>query len=206
MSMAKKLDSTTRLEAFSDGVMAVIITIMVLELKVPHENGLASLYAVMPTLLVYLLSFTFVGIYWVNHDHLLKRIEGTDKVTLYANLFFLFCLSLLPFFTSYVLEKGQDGLSVEIYALSMVLTGFSFFLLRMAIMLNLKYFGELKAEDRQAQRKHLASLAIYLAAAALANWHPRFAMGVIALVTLIWIVPNLTAPVCEESSANASPQ
>ncbi len=203
--MAKKLDSTTRLEAFSDGVMAVIITIMVLELKVPHENGLPSLYAVMPTLLVYLLSFTFVGIYWVNHDHLLKRIEGTDKVTLYANLFFLFCLSLLPFFTSYVLEKSQDGLSVAIYALSMVLTGFSFFLLRMAIMRNLKYFGELKAEDLQAQKKHLASLGLYLAAAVLADWHPKFAMGVIAIVTLIWIVPNLTSPVCEESSAAARP-
>jgi uncharacterized membrane protein len=201
--MGKKLDSTTRLEAFSDGVMAVIITIMVLELKVPHENGLASLYAVMPTLLVYLLSFTFVGIYWVNHDHLLKRIEGTDKVTLYANLFFLFCLSLLPFFTSYVLEKRQDGLSVAIYALSMVLTGFSFFLLRMAIMRNLRYFGELQEEDTQARQKHLASLALYLAAAALATWHPKFALGVIAIVTLIWILPNLASPLHGESAATA---
>lgn len=199
--MTKKLDSTARLEAFSDGVMAVIITIMVLELKVPHENGIASLYAVMPTLLVYLLSFTFVGIYWVNHDHLLKRIEGADKVTLYANLFFLFCLSLLPFFTSYVLEKSRDGLSVAIYALSMVLTGFSFYLLRMAILRNLKYFGALKAEDTQAQRKHVLSLALYLGAAALAKWHPTIALGVVAIVTLIWVVPNLTAPVCDETDA-----
>lgn len=204
MTMTKKLDSTTRLEAFSDGVMAVIITIMVLELKVPHENGLGSLYTVMPTLLVYLLSFTFVGIYWVNHDHLLKRIEGTDKVMLYANLFFLFCLSLLPFFTSYVLEKGIDRLSVAIYALSMVLTGFSFFLLRVAIMRNLKYFGKLKFEDMQAQRKHLASLALYVVAAGLADWHPEFAMGVIALVTLIWIVPNLRSPVCEGQASAAT--
>jgi uncharacterized membrane protein len=92
--------SPARLEAFSDGVIAVIITIMVLELKVPHQDGLAGLYAVLPTLAVYLLSFTFTGIYWINHHHLVHRTDEADSLILYANLAFLFTLSLLPFCTS----------------------------------------------------------------------------------------------------------
>jgi len=88
--------STSRLEAFSDGVIAVIITIMVLELKVPRANGIAGLRAILPTLLVYLLSFTFTAIYWINHHHLVGRVEEVDPRILYANLLFLFCLSLLP--------------------------------------------------------------------------------------------------------------
>src|SRR5581483_11415351 len=123
--MSRKPSSTVRLEAFSDGVIAVIITIMVLELKVPHQDGPAGLYAIVPILLIYLLSFTFTGIYWINHRHLLERIESADRLILYANLGFLFCLSLLPFFTSYVIEKGLDSFAVALYAVSMVVTGFS---------------------------------------------------------------------------------
>jgi uncharacterized membrane protein len=194
--MTKTMGSTSRLEAFSDGVIAVIITIMVLELKVPTQNGLSGLVAILPTLLVYLLSFTFTGIYWVNHDHLLKRIDTPDKLTLYANLGFLFCLSLLPFFTSYVLEKKEDGSSVAIYAASMVVTGFSFLLLRMAIVRNLRFFGDLRAEDKRAQTKHLASLALYLVAVCIAHWHSYFALGLTALVTVVWIIPDLSVDDC----------
>jgi uncharacterized membrane protein len=194
--MVKKLESTSRLEAFSDGVIAVIITIMVLELKVPARNGLSGLTAVLPILSVYLLSFTFTGIYWVNHDHLLKRIDTPDKLTLYANLGFLFCLSLLPFFTSYVLEKKADGSSVAVYAASMVVTGFSFLLLRMAVVRNLRFFGDLRAEDSQAQRKHLASLGLYLIAVCIAHWHSYVALGITAVVTAIWIIPNLSVDDC----------
>src|ERR1700759_1996650 len=96
--MSDKPRSTARLEAFSDGVIAVIITIMVLELKVPHEDGLAGLRAVLPPLFLYPISFPFVGIYWINHHHLVHRPEEADERILYANLGFLFCLSLLPFF------------------------------------------------------------------------------------------------------------
>jgi uncharacterized membrane protein len=194
--MVRKLESTARLEAFSDGVIAVIITIMVLELKVPAQKGLSGLTAILPTLFVYLLSFTFIGIYWVNHDHLLKRIDTPDKLTLYANLGFLFCLSLLPFFTSYMLEEKADGSSVAVYAASMVVTGFSFFLLRMAVARNLRFFGDLRAEDRQAQRKHLASLGLYLVAVFIARWHSYVALGMTAVVTVIWIIPNLSVDDC----------
>src|SRR5581483_4421765 len=122
--MADKPSSTARLEAFSDGVIAVIITIMVLELKVPQANGIAGLRAVLPVLLIYLLSFAFTAIYWINHQHLIERIEAADARILYANLLFLFCLSLLPFFTSYLIEKSVDSFAVALYVLAMIATGF----------------------------------------------------------------------------------
>jgi TMEM175 potassium channel family protein len=164
---------------------------MVLELKVPRQDGAAGLYAVFPVLLVYLLSIAFTGIYWINHQHLIKRIEVADAFTLYMNLFFLFCLSLLPFFTSYLLEKKMDSFSVFLYDVSMIVTGLSFLLLRLAVHRNLKYFGDLEKEDTQARAKHLASLCFYLLAAPLAYFHAELALGIIALVTLAWIVPNL---------------
>ncbi len=185
--------STSRLEAFSDGVIAVIITIMVLELKVPYKNGLAGFRAVLPTLLVYLLSFAFTAIYWINHHHLVDRIEVVDPWILYANLFFLFSLSLLPFFTSWVLEKGIDSFSVFLYAISLMVTGFGFLLLRLAIDRRLREHGTLPRESAAEQRKHIVSIVLYLIAIPLAFHHPRIALADLAIVTLIWIQP--TAPV-----------
>ena len=184
--------STARLEAFSDGVIAVIITIMVLELKVPHANGLAGLRDILPTLLIYLLSFTFTGIYWINHHHLLSNIHQADHALLYSNLGFLFCLSLLPFFTSYMLEKEVDAFSVALYAVSMIVTGFSFLLLRLAVDRHLRIEGKLARENELERRKHLISLALYVVAIPLASVHPRLALADIALVTLVWIIPTAT--------------
>ncbi len=126
-SMLEKLFPTTRLEAFSDGVLAVVITIMVLELKVPHKDGLSGLISIAPTLFVYLLSFCFTGIYWINHHHLIRRVKQCDHRVLYANLAYLFSASLLPFFTAYVIEKASDSFSVALYAASMIFTAFCFF-------------------------------------------------------------------------------
>lgn len=181
---------TSRLEAFSDGVIAVIITIMVLELKVPHENGLPGLRAILPILLVYLLSFTFTAIYWINHHHLIGRIDAVDTRILYANLMFLFCLSLLPFFTSWVLEKELDALSVAIYAVSLMVTGSGFLLLRLAVDRRLREQGHLEEENTAERRKHLASLALYFVAIPLAFFFPRISLSVLALVTLVWIIPT----------------
>jgi uncharacterized membrane protein len=188
--MAHHVFPPSRLEAFSDGVIAVIITIMVLELKVPQQNGLAGLRAVLPTLCLYLISFAFVGVYWINHHHLVHRTEEADERILYANLGFLFCLSLLPFFTSYVLEKKMDSFSVAIYVASMILTGFSFLLLRLAISRRLRHTGKLEAEDTAVQRKNYLSLFVYLVAIPLAFQHPRMALGLVAFVTVIWITPT----------------
>jgi uncharacterized membrane protein len=195
--MANKISSPARLEAFSDGVIAVIITIMVLELKVPHQNGVAGLRAVLPTLCIYAISFAFTGIYWINHHHLVHRTEEADTAILYANLVFLFCLSLLPFFTSYLLEKELDSFSVVIYAISMVVTGFSFLLLRIAIGRRLKQSGAIEQEDIITERKHYLSLLIYVIAIPLAFYHSYLALGVISLVTLVWIYPTAAAPKCE---------
>ncbi len=189
--MPEKAHSTARLEAFSDGVIAVIITIMVLELKVPHENGIAGLRAILPILVIYVLSFSFTAIYWINHQHLIERIEAADARILYANLGFLFCLSLLPFFTAYVIEKQLDSFAVALYAIWMNITGFSFLLLRIAIHRHLRGVGRLAREDRAERGKHLASLALYLMAIPLAYVHAAIALALIAVVTMIWVLPML---------------
>ena len=172
-------------------MIAVIITIMVLELKAPHQDGTAGLYAIVPILLIYLLSFVFTGIYWINHQHLLERIDSADHLVLYTNLGFLFCLSLLPFFTGYVIEKRIGSLAVALYAVSMNVTGFSFLLLRLAVHRHLRRSGTLEWRDTAERGKHIISLVLYLAAIPLAYLHARFALLVIALVTVVWIIPNL---------------
>ena len=196
--MAHHIATPARLEAFSDGVIAVIITIMVLELKVPHQDGLAGLRAVFPTICLYLISFAFTGIYWINHHHLVHRTEEADELILYANLGFLFCLSLLPFFTSYVLEKKMDSFSVAIYIASMIVTGFSFLLLRLAISRRLRRAGKFDAEDKAVERKNWLSLFVYVVAIPLAFQHPHVALGLVAFVTVIWITPTIGLKRTEE--------
>ena len=169
----------------------MIITIMVLELKVPHQDGIGGLYAVVPTLAVYAISFAFTGIYWINHHHLVHRTEEADELVLYANLFFLFCLSLLPFLTSYVLDKKMDSFSVALYASSMVVTGFSFLLLRLSIGRRLRLAGKLETQDTSVQHKHWMSLFTYVAAIPMAFYHPHVALGLCAFVTVIWVTPTV---------------
>ena len=203
--MAKNTTSTARLEAFSDGVIAVIITIMVLELKVPSANGLAGLRAIVPTLLIYLLSFSFTGVYWVNHHHLVHRTHEADQRILWANLGFLFCLSLIPFFTSYLLEKHLDSVSVLLYDASLILTGIGFMLLRLAIGRRLRLADKLEQEDVATQRKHWTSLGIYLIAAWLAFYYPNWSLVLMALVAVIWIVPTARVDPCREEQKPEQP-
>jgi uncharacterized membrane protein len=202
--MKHHLSTPARLEGFSDGVIAVIITIMVLELKVPHQDGLVGLYAVLPTLALYAISFAFVGIYWINHHHLCHRTDEADELVLYANLLFLFCLSLLPFFTSYVLEKKLDSFSVALYASSMVVTGFSFLLLRLSISRRLRLAGKLETQDTSVQHKHLYSLFTYLVAIPSAFYHPYIALGLCAFVTVIWVTPTIGVKPSEDASSPTS--
>ena len=114
--MSQNAPSPARLEAFSDGVIAVIITIMVLEIKVPHADGFEGLRELVPSLLIYLLSFSFTGIYWLNHQHLVRRVERAGHPLQCANLAFLFCLSLLPLGNAYVVDKELSGFAVAVYA------------------------------------------------------------------------------------------
>jgi uncharacterized membrane protein len=187
--------SPSRLEAFSDGVIAVIITIMVLDFKVPKEDGLPGLMSVLPTLLVYLLSFTFVGIYWVNHHHLVDRIKRVDHFILWANLGLLFWLSLTPFVTSYMIDKHLDSFSVAVYLWSLLLTGGSFSVLQWAIRRHISRSGEPhnpeEAELHFAeQRKGYLSCAIYLSGTLLAFKGPMLGLACAAGVTLLWIIPT----------------
>jgi uncharacterized membrane protein len=189
-NMSKNHASPARLEAFSDGVIAVIITIMVLELKVPVHDGFAGLASILPTLAVYALSFTFTGVYWINHHHLVHRTDQADERTLYANLFFLFWLSLLPFFTGYLLDMKMSSFSVLLYVLLMIMTGASFLVLRLAIGKYLRETGRLDQDDAAAERKHWISLGLYVVAALCSFPYPRIALGIVALVMVVWVLPT----------------
>lgn len=195
--------SPSRLESFSDGVIAVIITIMVLDFKLPHNPSPTAFAATaLPTLAVYLLSFTFTGIYWINHHHLVHRLKHVDALILYANLFFLFCLSLLPFATSYALDEKFNSFSVAVYACSMFLSGISFVLLSAAITHHFARTGLANpskvAVQKAEWRKSLLSLAMYAIAIPLAYWHPYVAAVDIALVTPLWIIPGFLLPSPQE--------
>ena len=191
-----KPPSPARLEAFSDGVLAVIITIMVLDLHVPRAAGVDGFVSILPALGVYLLSFVFIGIYWVNHHHLLDRLRHVDALILWANLSLLFALSLLPFFTAYLVEKHEDGFSVGLYAACMLFPGVTFQLLSLAIRRHLRRQPEeVSAEERVQHRvelgKGVVSMVAYACAIAFARTHPHVALGIIAAVTLIWLTPAL---------------
>jgi len=183
--------SPGRLEAFSDGVIAVIITIMVLELKVPHESGIAGLRPLLPTLSVYLLSFTFTGVYWVTHHELIGRLHHCNNRILWCNLSWLFALSLIPFFTEYVVEHHMDSFSVAIYSACMLVAGATFLILRYMVDCQLEREHRGSGITFSMRVKHWGSLALYAFGIILAPYEPRLALASTALVTLVWIVPTL---------------
>lgn len=183
---------TNRLEAFSDGVIAVIITIMVLELHVPEENGIAGLWHLAPRLGIYAMSFAMTGIYWINHHEILRRAETANYRVLWANLLFLFTLSLIPFFTDYVGEKHFDSFSTALYAVIMLLAGQGFLLLRLSLdRLRLRRGETLPTTSQLETVKHIVSLLLYVAAIPMAYYKPVLSLGLNLLVTLIWIAPEL---------------
>lgn len=183
---------TTRLEAFSDGVIAVIITIMVLELHVPKEDGLPGLWHLAPRLGIYALSFAMTAIYWINHHELLRRTETANYRVLWANLLFLFTLSLIPIFTDYVGDKHFDSFSTALYAVIMLLAGQGFLMLRLSLNRLLRERGQALPKTSQLETvKHIASLVLYVAAIPVAYYKPAVSLGMNMLVTLIWIAPEL---------------
>jgi TMEM175 potassium channel family protein len=206
---APEAPAPSRLESFSDGVIAVIITIMVLEFKLPQGAGAkAFIKGVVPTLAVYLLSFTYTGIYWINHHHLVHRLKRVDAPILYANLLLLFCLSLLPFATSYVLSEKFNSFSVAVYASELFLSGLGLIVLSAAIT---RHFCRndpanpvTLATQKAEARKGFLSLSLYTLAVPLAYWHPFFAVAGLALGTLLWIVPGFMLPASRDSESAGS--
>ena len=182
-----------RIEAFSDGVIAIIITIMVLELKVPHGSDFASLRPLLPVFLSYALSFIYVGIYWNNHPLLLHAVIQVDGRAMWANLFFLFWLSLFPFATAWMGENHFTPLPTAMYGVVLLIAAVSWIpLARTLICSNGGADGVLGRAlgGRGGDWKVKASLLVYALAIPLAFYLPVLSCALYALVALLWIVPD----------------
>jgi uncharacterized membrane protein len=180
---------TNRLEAFSDGVLAIIITIMVLELEVPHEPTLAALGDSLTGLLTYLLSFVYIGIYWNNHHHMFQLSRRVDGIVLWANLNLLFWLSLYPFTTAWIDESQLARTPVVVYGVNLLLAAISFYVLQRAIM-RAEGGDSLLAEALGHDLKGKLSPAIYALGIALCFVDPRLGVVPFVVVALLWLVPD----------------
>ena len=178
-----------RLEAFSDGVIAVIITIMVLELKPPPGTDIASLHAVLPTLAAYALSFVFVGIYWNNHHHLLRAADGIDGRAMWANLHLLFWLSLVPFVTSWLGANPSGTVPTALYGAVLICTALAYSLLQLALVA-CNGPASAFAQAVRTDAKGRLSLVIYALAIGLAFVSPLLSDGLFVTVAAIWFVPD----------------
>jgi uncharacterized membrane protein len=188
--MTEQIMGPARLEAFSDGVIAIIITIMVLELKVPHGTDAAMLLRLWPTFLSYFLSFVVVAIYWVNHHHLFHGVKHVDTWILWSNIFWLFCLSLIPFSTAYIGENEPTSFSTALYAATLLLAGVSFVPLRRAVAAHFNDDPGYAAMSRRAAAKNYVSLALYAVSIPLAYVHPAITLALAFVVAAIYFLPN----------------
>jgi uncharacterized membrane protein len=179
----------TRLEAFSDGVIAILITIMVLELRPPHGGGPADLWPLLPKLASYVLSFALVAIYWNNHHHLLHAVQRVDGRVLWANVHLLFWLSLIPFVTAWMGESHAATLPVAAYGVVMLLSAAAYWLLVRALRA-LHGEGSTLARAIGADWKGKASLAAYAPAIPLAFAEPWVAIALYVAVAVAWWVPD----------------
>ncbi len=180
---------TGRLEAFSDGVIAIIITIMVLGLKVPQSADLAALRELLPVLASYVLSFVYVGIYWNNHHHLLHACERINGAIMWANLHLLFWLSLVPFVTAWAGDHRDASLPVALYGVVLLMAGVAYVVMERQ-MVRENGPRSMLAEAVGRDRKGILSLAGYVAAIALAFVSPRLAELLYVLIAIMWIVPD----------------
>ncbi|MFL7839070.1 MAG: TMEM175 family protein [Candidatus Promineifilaceae bacterium] len=181
--------SKNRLEAFSDGVLAIIITIMVLELRVPEEPTLAALMPILPIFLSYVLSFVFLGIYWNNHHHLFQATKMVDGRVLWANLHLLFWLSLIPFATAWMGETNFAAWPVALYGINLLFAAIAYFILAHALI-SLHGADSTLAQALGSDFKGKISVVIYLVAIPLAFINPLLAGMMYILVAVIWLVPD----------------
>jgi len=181
--------TTSRIEAFSDGVIAIIITIMVLELRVPHEANLAALRPLAPVLLSYLLSFIYIGIYWSNHHHLLHAANHVDGRILWANLHLLFWLSLVPFVTAWMGENHFERVPVAIYGVVLFAASIAYFILTQALI---ALHGRTSKLATAVGRdfKGLLSTFIYALAVPLSLTRGWLGFTLYVVVAIMWLVPD----------------
>ena len=178
-----------RLEAFSDGVLAIIITIMVLELRAPEKGVLSALFPLLPKFGSYVLSFIFLGIYWNNHHHLWQAVEKVNGTVLWANLHLLFWLSLIPFTTSWMGQNNFATVPVALYGVILWLSAFAYYLMVLTL---LAYHDDdsLLIAALGDGRKERVSLLLYTAAIPLAFLQPCIAMVLYVTVAIMWLIPD----------------
>jgi uncharacterized membrane protein len=181
--------TTTRMEAFSDGVLAIVITIMVLEIKVPHDTQPAALIPLIPVFLSYLLSFVYIGIYWNNHHHMLHTLQRVNGSVMLANLHLLFWLSLVPFATGWMGQNHRAIAPAVLYGAVMVMAAVAYFILQGRII-------ALQGSDSVLRRavgrdwKGHTSLTLYLVALVASLRSPAIAQTIYGLVALLWLLPD----------------
>ncbi len=178
-----------RLEAFSDAVFAIIITIMVLEMKVPHGDELSALAPLLPVFLSYVLSFAYLGIYWNNHHHMMHCVQRVTGPILWANLHLLFWLSLFPFVTGWTGENHFAAVPTALYGLVLFMAAMAYWILQNAII-RLQGEGSLLAKAVGGDIKGKVSPLMYITAIPLAFFNTWLANGLYVLVALMWIVPD----------------
>jgi uncharacterized membrane protein len=179
----------SRLEAFSDGVIAIIITIMVLEMQAPHGTDVASLRPVLPVFLSYVLSFVHVGIYWNNHHHLIHTAKHVTGGILWGNLHLLFWLSLVPFVTAWMGENHFEQQPVALYGVVMLMAGVAYYILTVALIRHHGPDSALRAAVG-SDFKGLFSLAMYVMAIALSFANRWIALSIYVAVALMWLIPD----------------
>ena len=181
--------SKNRMEAFSDGVLAIIITIMVLELAIPHEAELVALRPLIPIFLSYVLSFVHLGIYWNNHHHLLQATQQIDGRVLWANLHLLFWLSLIPFVTGWMGENEFAAWPVALYGVVLLFSAIAYFILT-RVLLEVHDKDSTLAIALGGDFKGKVSVVIYILAIPLAFISPWFAGGLYVFVAVMWLIPD----------------
>lgn len=178
-----------RLEAFSDGVIAIIITIMVLDLKVPHGDGFEALKPVAPILLMYLLSFVYVGIYWNNHHHMLHACGKVSGSILWANLHLLFWMSLIPFTTGWMGENHFGSAPTALYGLVLFMSAVAYLILQ-SLIIRVEGTQSVLKEAVGRDWKGKVSMALYIVAIGCAFWQPLVSHVIYVLVALMWLIPD----------------
>lgn len=180
---------THRLEAFSDGVLAIVITIMILELKVPEQTQFSALRPLIPKFISYVLSFIYVGIYWNNHHHIFQAIEKVNGKVLWANLFLLFWLSMIPFSTAWMGQNPFEQSPVAMYGIVLLFCAFAFLILEKASM---HLEGENSALSRAVKQhnKEYLSLALYISGVAASFYWPVASIFLYGIVAILWLIPD----------------
>lgn len=178
-----------RLEAFSDGVIAIILTIMVLELKVPHGANWAALRPLFPVIMSYVLSFINIGIYWNNHHHLMHLVDHVNGKVLWANLHLLFWLSLVPFSTGWMGENHFESLPVAMYAFTLMMAGVAYFILSQSLT-RIEGHNDKLAEALGSDAKGKISVVLYFIAIPLAFFYSWLGVLLIGAVAAMWLIPD----------------